>query len=160
MRYRYTMSRLILEFVNLFFAGILAGLEVAAHYGFHGPTAALGETPQLVLRQGVIRRLRWLVPAFFGPTLLSGVALTVRDGAAPGAVFRLAALLALALWIGVRIVGTVPVNAATLDWDPSSPPPGWREKIAKTEQFHIIGAWAALLAFACFLLASALRLAH
>lgn len=37
--------QLILEFVNLFFAGTLAGIEISAHYGFHAPTVALDEKP-------------------------------------------------------------------------------------------------------------------
>ena len=56
------MEILILEFFNLFCAGILAGIEIAVHYGFHKPTLALDEKPQIVLRQGVTRTLRWLVP--------------------------------------------------------------------------------------------------
>ena len=63
MRYHF-----LLEFANLFFSGILAGIEIAVHYGFHAPTVALDEKPQILLRQGVVRRLRWLVPAFFLPT--------------------------------------------------------------------------------------------
>jgi hypothetical protein len=65
------MYMLIAELVNLFFAGLLAGVEFAVHYGFHSATVALEERPQIQLRQGVIRRLRVLVPpifagAFFG----------------------------------------------------------------------------------------------
>ena len=150
--------QLILEFVNLFFAGTLAGIEISAHYGFHAPTVALDEKPQLLLRQGVVRRLRWLVPTFFLPMALSGIAVTVLNGIAPGLLFRGAALLAILTWILVRIVGTVPINSATMDWNPENPPQNWRELLARTERFHIVGTWAALLAFVCFLLAMALRL--
>ena len=151
--------RLAFEFLNLFFAGILAGMEIAAHYGFHAPTVTLDEKPQILLRQGVVRRLRWLVPAFFLPTALSGIALTVLDGTAPGVLFRGIALAAILLWILVRVVGTVRINAATLDWNPEKPPPNWKKLIADTERFHIVGVWAALLAFVSFLLAMALRTA-
>ena len=150
--------RLILELINLFFAGILAGIEIAAHYGFHAPTVALEEKPQLQLRQGVVRRLRWLVPAFFMPMVLSGITLTLLNGAAPGVLFRGLALVAILIWILIRIVGTVPINSATIDWNPEQPPQNWRELIARTERFHIVGVWAALLAFVSFLLAMALRL--
>ena len=150
--------RLTLEFTNLFFAGILAGIEIAAHYGFHAPIMALDEKPQIVLRQGVVRRLRWLAPAFFLPTALSGIALTALDGAAGGVGFRGAALLAVLTWILVRVVGTIGVNAASLDWNPEDPPLHWKQLLARTERFHILGTWAALLAFLCFLLAMALRL--
>lgn len=89
---------------------------------------------------------------------LSGIAVTVLNGIAPGLLFRGAALLAILTWILVRIVGTVPINSATMDWNPENPPQNWRELLARTERFHIVGTWAALLAFVCFLLAMALRL--
>lgn len=152
------MYRLILEFVTLFFAGILAGIEIAAHYGVHPPTVALEEKPQIVLRQGLARTLRWIVPSFFVPMALSGIAVTIIDGAMPGLFFRLAALLAIIVWILIRIVGTVPINSATIEWNPDAPPKNWRELIGKVERFHIVGTWAALLAFMFFLIATALRL--
>ena len=150
--------RLVLEFINLFFAGILAGIEIAAHYGFHAPTVMLDEKPQILLRQGVVRRLRWLVPAFFMPTALSGIALALLDGLSPGVLFRGVALLAVFLWILVRIAGTVRINSATLDWNPDSPPQDWKKLLAAVERFHLVGVGAALLVFVSFLLAMALRL--
>lgn len=152
------MTLLIVEFTNLFFTGLLAGLEVAIHYGFHPPTVALEERPQIVLRQGVARRLRWIAPAFFLPTLVSGILVTVLNGGATGLPLRLAGLAAAAVWILVRVVGTVPINAATIEWNPDSPPADWRARIAKAERFHIAGTWAAILAFAFFTAATALRL--
>ncbi len=153
MRYRLT-----LEFINLFFAGILAGMEIAAHYGFHAPTLALDEPSQIRFRQGVTLRLRWLIPCFFMPTALSGIALTILAVGASGAPFRGAALAAISIWILVRVVGTVRVNAAALDWNPEAPPQNWRELITKTERFHLAGTWAALLTFVFYLIAMALRL--
>lgn len=143
----------LLALAPIFFGGILVGLELCAHYGFHAPTLALDEKSQIRFRQGAVRRLRWLVPAFFAPTILSGIALAVIGGNGPGQLLRYAALAALLAWIAVRAVGTVPINAATLDWNPDHPPQDWKEKIEKAEWFHIIGAWAALAAFVCFLVA-------
>jgi hypothetical protein len=144
-------------FINLFVAVILAGLEISIHYGFHAETAALDEGPQIALRQGLVRRLRWLVPAFFIPTALSGIAVSISDGVMPGLYFRIAGLFAVVLWIFVRIVGTVRINSATLEWSPSAPPADWREQIRKAERFHIVGTWAAILTFAFFLMAIAQR---
>jgi hypothetical protein len=133
-------------------------MEVAIHYGFHGSTIALPEKAQLLFRQRLVRKLRWLVPAFFIPEGLSGIAVVVVDGVAPGLGFRLAALAAIVTWIIVRVVGTVPINSATLDWNAEAPPTDWSEKISKAERFHSVGAWAAIPAFACFLIAMGLRL--
>jgi len=145
------------EFVNLFFAGILAGLEVAIHYGFHAQTAALDERPQIVLRQGLVRRLRWLVPTFFLPTALLGTVIAIGDETRPGFYFRAVALVAIVAWVLVRIVVTVRINSATLEWNASTPPKDWREQIRKVERFHIVGTWAAILAFVSFLAAAVQR---
>ena len=145
------------EFVNLFFAGILAGLEVSIHYGFQAQTAALDEKPQIVLRQGLVRRLRWLVPAFFLPTALLGIVIAIGDETRPGLYFRAAALVALVAWAFVRIAGTIRINAATLEWNSSAPPTDWREQIRTVERFHVVGTWAAILAFVFFLAAAAQR---
>ena len=66
-----------LDFVNLFFAGMLAGIEFVIHYGLRGPSEILDEQSQLQLRQALVMRLRVLVPAFFAPTAVLGIALTV-----------------------------------------------------------------------------------
>jgi hypothetical protein len=148
----------VLEFVTLFFAGLLAGLEVAVHYGFHPQTVALEEKPQIVLRQGVARSLRWIAPGFFIPMTLAGIAITILDGAMPGLYFRLGAMVAIIAWIVVRIIGTVPINSATIKWNADAPPKDWRQQIAKSERFHILGTWAAIFAFLFFLIAVALRI--
>ncbi len=149
----------VLDFVNIFFAGMLAGIEFVIHYGLRGPSEILDEHSQLQLRQALVMRLRVLVPAFFVPTAVSGIALTVLDGAAPGLWFRCAAVLAMLIWILIRVIGTVPINSATLTWQPDAPPKDWKALVNHAERFHIVGVWAMVLAFAFFLTAVALKLA-
>lgn len=146
-----------LNFVSLFFAGILAGMEIAIHYGLHTPIQVLSDVSQLRLRQALVLRLRVLVPIFFVPTAVSGIAATITNAGAPGFGYRLAGLIAVALWITVRIIATVPINSATVEWDAEMPPVNWKLLIHRAERFHIVGAWAAVGAFACFLIATALR---
>lgn len=152
-------TAIALDFVNIFFAGMLAGIEFVIHYGLRAPAEMLDEPSQLKLRQAMVLRLRVLVPAFFVPTAVSGIAVTVLDGVAPGFWFRCAALLALLTWALIRVVGTVPINSATLTWQPNAPPKNWKALVNHAEQFHIVGVWAAVLAFAFFLTAVALKLA-
>jgi len=149
----------LLDFVNLFFAGMLAGIEFVIHYGLRGPSEILDDHSQLQLRQALVMRLRVLVPAFFAPTALLGIALTVLSGGIPGFWFRSEALLAVCIWILLRVVGTVPINSATADWQLSAPPKNWKELVNRAERFHSVGVWAAVLAFAFFLTAVALKLA-
>ena len=149
----------VLDFVNVFFAGILAGIEVVIHYGLRAPAEVLDEQSQIQLRQALILRLRVLVPSFFVPMAVSGIAITVLDGAEPGFAFRCAGVLATFTWILIRVIGTVPINSATLTWDPNAPPKNWRALVSRSERFHIAGTWAAVAAFALFLMAMSLKLA-
>jgi hypothetical protein len=147
-----------LDFVNVFFAGMLAGMEFVIHYGVRTAPEALDDQAQLQLRQALVLRLRMLIPAFFVPTALTGIVVTVLDGATPGWWLHATGLLALFIWILIRIIGTVPINSATLSWPPSAPPKNWKELVARAERFHIVGVWAMVLAFALFLAALALKL--
>jgi hypothetical protein len=149
----------ILDFVTLFFAGMLAGIEFVIHYGLHGPSQILDDRSQLQLRQALIVRLKVLVPAFFAPTALLGIAQTVLGSGTPGFWFRCAAVIAVSTWIVIRVIGTIPINSATADWQLDSPPTNWKAQVAYAERFHIVGVWAAVLAFAFFLTAVALKLA-
>ncbi len=148
----------ILDFINVFFAGMLAGIEFVIHYGLRGSDEVLDEQSQLQLRQALVLRLRVLVPAFFVPTALSGIAVTVLDGAAPCFWFRVAGVLAVFTWILTRVVGTVSINSDTLNWQPSAPPKDWKAQVNHAERFHIVGTWAAITAFAFFLTSMTLKL--
>lgn len=156
------MQYVVLAFVNLFFAGMLAGMEFVIHYGLGAPAEALNERSQVQLRQALVLRLRVLVPAFFVPTAALGIAVTALDGLdgiGPSFWFRCAAVLAVLLWIMIRVIGTVPINSATLTWQPDAPPKDWKAQVNHAERFHIVGTWAAIAAFAFFLIAVALPLA-
>lgn len=149
----------ILDFINLFFAGILAGMEVVIHYGVRAPSEVLDEHSQIQLRQALVLRLRILVPAFFLPTALSGVAATILDNGTPGFWLRCAGMLGVIIWVFIRVIGTVPINSATLEWQASAPPKNWKALINHAERFHIVGVWAAIIAFALFLTATAINFA-
>jgi uncharacterized membrane protein len=145
----------VLGLVSLFIAGILAGEEFVIYYGVRAPIASLDERPQIQARQALIRRLRVLVPAVFMPTLLLGAAVTALNGFEPGFIFRCAGLLALLTWALATLPGTVPINSAILEWDPSAPPKNWRAMVSRWERFAIVRCWAAMAAFALFLTALA-----
>ncbi|HEX4702569.1 MAG TPA: anthrone oxygenase family protein [Pseudonocardiaceae bacterium] len=146
--------RVVLEFVNLFCVGILAGTEFVVRLGVRAPITVLAEQPQIQLRQALIRRLRVVVPAVFGATVLSTVAVTVADGT--GAV-RLVGIAAVVAWTLVTFTGTVPINKATLTWRPDAPPHDWRVLVRRWERLDTARAVAATTAFAFFLTAVAVR---
>jgi hypothetical protein len=150
---------LLLEFLNLFCAGLLAGAEYTVRFGVRAPITILDERPQVELRQALIRRLRVLVPAVYVPTALSAVAVMVLAGSGAGFGFRCVGLLAVLLWTATTFLGTVPINADMLTWRPEAPPAQWKAIIGKWERLDTIRFWAAVVAFAFFLTAAALRLA-
>ena len=152
-------STIILDIINLFFAGMLAGIEFVIHYGIQAGSEALDNLSQFKLRQALVLRLRVLVPAFFVPMAISGIAVAFLDSGAPGFWLRAVGLLSMLIWILIRIVGTVPINSATLTWKADAPPKDWKEQISQAERFHIVGVWSVVLTFALFLTAMALKLA-
>ncbi len=75
------------------------------------------------------------------------------NGATSGVWFRCAGLVALLVLAGTRVIRTVPLNSATLTWDPERPPNSWATMVHRAERFHVVGVCAAVMAFACFLAA-------
>lgn len=153
------MSHDLVRLLSLFLAGILAGEEVVVRYGVHPSLAALDERSQIQARQALIRSLRVLVPTIFVGTAVSAVAVLALDGADDGLGFRCAGVLALLAWILVTAIGTVPINKGALQWPPDAPPANWRALIRRWERLDVIRSSAAVLAFACLLMAAAAQAA-
>ena len=142
-----------LEFMNVLSAGVLAGEEFVIRYGVRAPVAGLEERPHLQLRQALIRTLRILVPAVFGLTTLSGMAVTVLGGPGLGLALRCAGLLALLAFISITLGGTVPINQAILTWDVAAPPKDWQTLVKRWERLDTARTWAAISAYCLFLAA-------
>ena len=142
------------NFAGLVFLGLLAGFEVAVHYGLGSPPAILSREAQIQLRQAHTRRLRVLSPALFLPAFIFAVWCTVRSVHQQNLWARALGLAGLLLWIVIRVARTIPVNSATMDWDPAHPPTDWRQEVERAERFHVLAAWAAVVAFLCFLAVS------
>jgi len=147
------MIHAIIEFLNLFFAGVLAGEEFVICYGVRTVVAVLDQQPQIQLRHALIRKLRALVPAIFILTVLSGVAAMSLDGTRAGFRLRCLAAIGLLIWVMTTLLGTVPINKDTLTWRPDAPPNNWRALVDRWERFGMARCWAAVISFA-FLVAA------
>ena len=141
----------ILVLVNLFFGGLLAGVEVVVRFGVRGPMAALPELPHLRLRQGLIRTLRVLVPSIYVPAFLTGIAVAVTSDSATAT--RWAGVAAMVVWTVTTFAGTAPLNQALAGWDPEAPPADWRAVIGRWERMDTVRTVAAVVAFVLFLVA-------
>lgn len=151
------MLHLVLEFIGLFLAGILAGVEFVVRYGVRGPLTALDDRAHIQFRQALIRTLRILVPAIFLSTFAFAMAVAIVDGAASGVALRWIAVGALIAWILLTVFGTVPINQAALGWNADAPPSNWTALVDRWERLNTVRTWAAVAAFACLLGAAALR---
>lgn len=151
------MYRIVIEFIGLFLTGILAGEELVVRYGVRVPLAALDDQSHIQFRQGLIRTLRAGVPAIFLPAFAAGMAVAILAGTGAGFAFRWAGVLALLSWFLVTLFGTVPINEGALDWRPDAPPGNWKALVDRWERLNAVRTCAAVLAFAFFLTAVALR---
>jgi hypothetical protein len=147
------MIHAIIDFLNLFFAGVLAGEELVICYGVRAVVAVLDQQPQIPLRHALIRKLRALVPAIFVLTALSGIAAMSLDRTRARFNLRCMAALGLLVWIMATLFGTVPINENTRTWRPDAPPNNWRVLVGRWERFDMARCWAAVLSFA-FLVAA------
>ena len=143
----------ILEFINLFCVGLLAGLDFVVCYAVRGSIHALDESSQIRIRQALIRRLRILAPALFFPAFISGLILMIQNWG-HGFTFHCAGVAALIVWISITLTGTMPINKAVLDWNPDAPPGNWIELVERWERLDVVRTWVVMLAFAFFLIAA------
>jgi uncharacterized membrane protein len=150
----------LLEFVGLFPAGMLAGAELVVRYGIRAPLAALDDEAHIRLRQALIKPLRILVPSLYLPAFALGIAVAIVEGAGAGYAFRWAGVLALLVWTIATFFGTVPINEAALDWRPDAPPSDWKALVDRWERLNTVRTWAAVAAFALFATAAALQTAR
>jgi hypothetical protein len=142
------MIHAIVEFLNLFFAGVLAGEELVICYGVRTVVAVLDQQAQIQLRHALIRKLRALVPAIFILTALSGTAAMSLDETEPGFRLRCLAALGLLIWVVSTLFGTFPINKDTLTWPPDAPPNNWRVLVGRLGRFDTVRCWGAVISFA------------
>jgi hypothetical protein len=152
------MTAIVLQTLSLFLAGILAGEEFVVRYGVHPALARLDDRAHIETRQALIRRLRILVPSIMIPTVLVGIAALVFGGTSAGFAFRAIGVAALVIFVLASFLGTVPINIDAGTWDAASPPTDWRAKVGRWGRIDVLRSTAAILAFACFAVAIALRL--
>ena len=149
----------VVGLLSVFFAGLLAGEEFVIRFGVRGPLASLPDGPHILFRQALIRTLRVLVPVLFLLTLATTLAATFIDGA-DYLPLRVAGGVALFVWIALTVGGTVPINAAAIEWDSNAPPADWRTQLESWERLNTFRTTAAVVAFALLLIGLILTAAN
>ncbi len=143
-----------MQYAALFLIGVLAGEELIVRYGLHPALSRLDDHAHLLARQALVRRLRVVVPIVMLPAAaLAGAALVVVTG--PGLALRWATLLAMAGFLLLSFLGTVPINIEVDGWRADAPPPGWQAVIRRWARLDVFRSTAAATAFLFAVLAVA-----
>lgn len=143
-----------MQYAALFVIGVLAGEELIVRYGLHPALSRLDDHAHLLARQALVRRLRVVVPIVMLPAAaLAVAALVVVPG--PGLGLRWATLIAMAAFVLLSFLGTVPLNIEVDGWRPDAPPPGWQVVIRRWARIDIFRSTAATTAFLFAVLAVA-----
>lgn len=145
------------EFVCLLFAGLLAGEEFTVTFGVRSAITTLDDAHHIALRQALIYRLRVIVPSIFFLALLPAGVSVLVSWSTPGNVARCAGVALLLAWLLVTLFGTIPINSAALEWEPTASRSDWGPLVARWERLNSVRTLAALAAFACLLAGAALQ---
>jgi uncharacterized membrane protein len=147
----------VLQAVGVIFAGILAGEEFIVRYGVQPALDNLDDRSHLAARIALVRTLRIVVPVLMLATAALAVAVLVTGRGQDAAGWRWGGLAALVAFILLSFLGTVPINMKVIDWQPDQPPAHWQAVVRRWQRLDTLRSTAAILAFACFVIALAAR---
>jgi len=155
----------IVQALNLFLGGTLAGAEVVVRLAVHGAISSLDDAAHIRVRQALIRRLRILVPMILFPSFITAVLLVTLFGAPsssapPVSALRLTGLCSLSVMLLIAVAGTVPINKRLLAWTSDAPPPNWKDIISRWQNLDTVRCTAAVVAFAAFVCSFAVELSQ
>ncbi|HEY0248062.1 MAG TPA: anthrone oxygenase family protein [Gryllotalpicola sp.] len=149
------MTRVILGFVNVLFAGLFAGFLVGIlvfELSLRGFDASVyAQTQQVTLVA-----LPVLASTLLFPALITTGILTALHARRRNRTFWLAlvALVLLLVALVLTLAVNVPINLAEGGWSVSSPPADWAATRDRWQLGHAVRTGAALLAFGSLVLAA------
>ena len=148
------MSGDVVQYIGLFLVGVLAGEELVVRYGIHPALSSLDDRAHVLARQALVRRLRVVVPIVMLPAAAFAVAtLVVVTGS--GLAMRYAAVAAMAVFLLLSFLGTVPINIKVNDWQADAPPVDWKNLVRRWARIDVLRSTAATAAFLFLVLAVA-----
>ena len=146
----------VLQALALFLSGLLAGEELIVRYGVQPALSSLEDRAHILARVALVKRLKVVVPILMVPTVIASVAALIAGWSAPGGTLRIAGVVFLVAFLLFSFLGTVPINIKVNDWQVESPPADWKAVVRRWEVIDVFRSAAAILAFACFAVASSL----
>ena len=151
------MNDVVLQTIGVGLAGILAGEEFIVRYGVQPSIRSLDDRAHLLARVALVRRMRIVVPVIIVPTVLCAIAVLILTDTSDGGGWRWAGAIALLAFVLFSALGTVPINIEVIDWQADDPPDDWKAVVCRWERIDIFRSSAAIIAFACFLVALAVQ---
>lgn len=143
----------VLLVVQLVLVGLLAGEEFVVRWGVQPAMATLPDEVHLRTRIALVKSLKVVVPILMVPAVLTSVVVLVLSGADDGRGWRIAAMVALVVFVLASFLGTVPINIRVNDWDPEHPPADWKRVVLRWERIDVLRSTAAGVAFVLFVAA-------
>ncbi|MBY0175380.1 anthrone oxygenase family protein [Curtobacterium herbarum] len=143
----------VLLVVQLVLVGLLAGEEFVVRWGVQPAMATLPDQVHLRTRIALVKSLKVVVPILMVPAVLASVAVLVLSGADDGLGWRIAAMVALVVFVLASFLGTVPINIRVNDWDPEHPPADWKRVVLRWERIDVLRSTTAGVAFVLFVVA-------
>ncbi|MFJ7288663.1 anthrone oxygenase family protein [Curtobacterium sp. NPDC098951] len=137
----------VIVVVQLVLVGLLAGEEFVVRWGVQPAVATLPDDAHLRTRIALVKSLKVVVPILMVPAVLATVAVLVVAGAGDGLGWRVAAAVALGVFVLASFLGTVPINIGVNDWDPLDPPADWKRVVVRWERIDVLRSSAAIAAF-------------
>lgn len=155
------MFEIVVESLAVFLTGLLAGEEFIVRYGVHPSLSALDDRSHLAARIMLVRKLKVVVPAIMIPAALAGILALIAGGTGPGCIPRALGVVSLVAVLVFSFAGTVPINIKVNDtWTVDEPPADWKRLVKRWVFIDTFRSSAAILAFAFFVVAAAVQLAH
>jgi hypothetical protein len=142
---------MIVEWILVFFTGLLAGEELVVRYGVHPALSSLDGLTHLRARQALIRPLMVYVPVMLLLVTVSTVLALVLAGNG----WHWGGAVALLGFMAATFGGTVPINQRVNDWDATAPPADWHAVIDRWARVDVLRSSLAVVTFALQVVAAA-----
>ncbi len=138
----------VLGFVVIVVVGFTAAAEFGSYAFVHPVIRRLPPEYHVRVEQGLLRTFGIVMPPLMTGSLVLAITNAARGGTEGGPLWlRVAAAVAWGLGIVSTVLVNVPINLATLRWDPDAPPETWQRTRSRWEWFQGFRSWMYLVSF-------------
>ena len=149
------MTSLIIRFINIIMAGLIAGILFGIWLGYNPKTFSV--STYLEQQQGAIKALNTIMPLLGLITIMLTLisAFLQKDNKTVFITLIIAAILLVISGLITKF-GNQPINKIVMAWNKAGVPGNWVQLRDKWWSFHILRAVTAVVAF-CLIVPTAVR---